>query len=657
MRVAWCMLLLSGCSARVLELPLPAGFDRGTELLFVTGHTGIPELYARDLSVEQFTIPGKFVDDPLALEAWQIEASLAQLGLEPGRVALAKSGEEGAFLFQPARIGVGTISGDDFSGWIERSEPSPAALAVRFAGTPADCLSKGGCFVDGPLCTVPCEPVAPRSPRAPEEVLAEGCPLGWTGEPSDQFPETCASWVSYCPIGLLSESTGACATVDDDCPPWPVVAAGAVYVSSSSMGGDGTMSLPYATITEALASLGPTGGVIALAPGDYAEEVLLGAEVAVIGACAPKTRLLRAIEVRGGHAVTLSSVSIAAEVLVVGSTLAIDRSFVFSTTVSASGGASVLLTQVAGDETAVRATDAGTKVSIEESTFRGPRSGMSASVGALLKTRAVWMTDTAGVQVDSFRTRAELRQMVWRGGAAAVTANRCSEVLVERALIFGTAAGIQLFGADAEVYELDVRYPEGFGLNLEAPAPACDLSAMVADFYRVKITGAVNSAVQVLDTNFRGYDLDLRDSRPVYLVGYEPKYGRGLNVQENGEIFVTRMRSTGHRRHAFRASGARFEMQDIQLSDVVRGSLGDLTGCPGGTVADGASIACASVGSIERFLVEGTECGLSIIDSELDLKDGVLREVSAGLCGDLLAPARMSNVRIEGRAFAGDGGT
>ncbi|NIS31060.1 MAG: DUF1565 domain-containing protein, partial [Actinobacteria bacterium] len=60
------------------------------------------------------------------------------------------------------------------------------------------------------------------------------------------------------------------------------------YVRAGSAGGDGSEASPFATIAEATASA-TSGTVIAVAVGEYDEEVALSTGVALVGACASGT--------------------------------------------------------------------------------------------------------------------------------------------------------------------------------------------------------------------------------------------------------------------------------------------------------------------------------------------------------------------------------
>ena len=125
------------------------------------------------------------------------------------------------------------------------------------------------------------------------------CPEGWRtveGNPPtcDPWPETgrssCADGEAHFP------GAPGCSPIGDPCPdaggyPTDLPAIGEIrYVRDGAPpGGDGSADAPFATITEALAVRGRT--TIALAEGVYEESVSLYTGVALIGACAARTRI------------------------------------------------------------------------------------------------------------------------------------------------------------------------------------------------------------------------------------------------------------------------------------------------------------------------------------------------------------------------------
>ena len=145
------------------------------------------------------------------------------------------------------------------------------------------------------------------------------CPPGWREVPPDGpgEPATCEPWpasgrVAACPIGQAHfPGEPSCRAVGDPCPigEWPegLPATGSVlYVRAGATGGDGTQSLPFGTITEAIAVASP-GGVIAIAKGRYAETARVNGALTLWGACAAETSIelpdmpvAFAIIVRGG---------------------------------------------------------------------------------------------------------------------------------------------------------------------------------------------------------------------------------------------------------------------------------------------------------------------------------------------------------------------
>ena len=141
-------------------------------------------------------------------------------------------------------------------------------------------------------------PVAPAAP------VMTPCPAGW----SETTTSRGTVWCDPFPAGAM-DCTGAeahfaggagCERVGSACPagdfPEELPASASVlYVRAGATGGDGSMASPFGTIREATRAA-RAGDVIALAKGTYDENVQLGAEVTLWGACVSETTLTSSVE-------------------------------------------------------------------------------------------------------------------------------------------------------------------------------------------------------------------------------------------------------------------------------------------------------------------------------------------------------------------------
>ena len=144
--------------------------------------------------------------------------------------------------------------------------------------------------------------VGPTAPAAP---TMTPCPEGW----SETTTPRGTVWCDPFPAGA-TDCTGAeahfpggtgCERVGSECPAGDFpegLPAGVtvVYVRAGApSGGDGSMASPFGTIRDATRAA-RAGEVIALAKGTYDENVQLGAEVTLWGACVAETTLTSSIE-------------------------------------------------------------------------------------------------------------------------------------------------------------------------------------------------------------------------------------------------------------------------------------------------------------------------------------------------------------------------
>ena len=145
---------------------------------------------------------------------------------------------------------------------------------------------------------------AGRPPIAPPVIpwlergtpIARPCPAGWSS-----VDDRCEPWPDGAPpcTGAMIRAPGepACRPLTPSCPAGDFasgLAADAVYVlAGAPAGGDGTIGLPFATLDDALRSVGP-GRTIALSRGTHAISGTVDLDVSLRGACAAETILTSA---------------------------------------------------------------------------------------------------------------------------------------------------------------------------------------------------------------------------------------------------------------------------------------------------------------------------------------------------------------------------
>ena len=194
--------------------------------------------------------------------------------------------------------------GQPTEDWIEGQLPDWLARFRFLSLDPRLCAETGGCLTSTDLtasCNVPCAdtttptpPVAPDLPSPPAAPQLTPCPIGWT-EMSVDGLDGCAPWPNEAPDECDSPDTHfvgtpACAPLGAPCPidEWPSAPDGAVFVQPGAVGGNGTRTAPFGSLTEALAA---APAHVVLAAGAYPESGRLSEPVEIIGACASATRV------------------------------------------------------------------------------------------------------------------------------------------------------------------------------------------------------------------------------------------------------------------------------------------------------------------------------------------------------------------------------
>ncbi|MEQ9496568.1 MAG: hypothetical protein RIT81_06910 [Deltaproteobacteria bacterium] len=188
---------------------------------------------------------------------------------------------------------------------------APQVLALRRPEVPLEaCFEGGGCYarpedIAARICTAPCPNVAPMLPEPTELPVPPSfdvCPTGWSSGANGCVPpprSPCAAheaqWVGATACARIGSVCPAAGAWSAELPPGDVV-----YVRAGAVGGDGTTAAPYGTIVEAIAQSSGER-VVALAPGTYAENVVLEDGVTLFGACVESTF----VEAPNGVAITL----------------------------------------------------------------------------------------------------------------------------------------------------------------------------------------------------------------------------------------------------------------------------------------------------------------------------------------------------------------
>ena len=140
-------------------------------------------------------------------------------------------------------------------------------------------------------------PVAPTPPALPNLLP---CAPGWREVPHGDGFMVCEPWPAAgrgeCAAGAVHyPGTAGCVPLGPECPAdgVPIGLPGGrtvLYVRPGAEAGTGAAGSPFGTIAEATA-VAVAGTVIALAVGDYEEEVTLGAGIALVGACVTGTTI------------------------------------------------------------------------------------------------------------------------------------------------------------------------------------------------------------------------------------------------------------------------------------------------------------------------------------------------------------------------------
>lgn len=147
---------------------------------------------------------------------------------------------------------------------------SPAGLVSAPGGVPRWCdgAVPGPCTGDATGCEAG---QAPRDGACADAGPAWACPPGFREQPGhDTLPD--------------------CEPDPDDCLPWEEL-AGAIHVDAAYTGtGTGSFDKPFSTIGQAVGSA-PSGATVVIAPGTYAEALVLDGPITLRGRCAAQVTL------------------------------------------------------------------------------------------------------------------------------------------------------------------------------------------------------------------------------------------------------------------------------------------------------------------------------------------------------------------------------
>lgn len=183
----------------------------------------------------------------------------------------------------------------------QTSTGTRAAIAeLRIKRSTDLCLERGSCFGrTDQICQPSCADAPPPPDVAAPDAPAFGpCPVGWTEVLDPRLGRRCEPWAQEQPRDCgpgqaIFPGERRCHALGDPCPADPFapgLPAGTLFVDGTAAeGGNGTRLAPYQRIAAALAASRP-GMTIALAPGSYAEAVVLPDGIA-LRACAAETAI------------------------------------------------------------------------------------------------------------------------------------------------------------------------------------------------------------------------------------------------------------------------------------------------------------------------------------------------------------------------------
>lgn len=393
MRLVRALLLLTLTACTQAEpLLLPGSTAKSLVLVETRPALGTTLLYAVS---RPFAALAALAPEDQAL-AFEFERDLTELGLEPGTLTLTAASTRRSPLPTPmARYRLNRES-------LVQLETSTVGLELPEIDREA-VLRSGRCVVLPGYVSSTCgattsfDNFGVEAPAAPD-LAPELCPPGWVrGETRiDRGLILGALEQAYCepparkrcgPHQLQTAGDAECHAVGAPCPPGgfaTVTAPRVFYVRAGAAPGDGSRQAPFARISQGVSALAGDPGTVAIAPGSYAEDVVLRGQVDLIGACAASTELAGALSLEG-HEGLISNVRLRGNSTVVVSVSAGSRSRLAE--VELSGATGVQGCSVFGGgqlrfEDALLSGDDGSRCVTEEGTLRLERSDLRGHLAA-----------------------------------------------------------------------------------------------------------------------------------------------------------------------------------------------------------------------------------------------------------------------------------
>jgi hypothetical protein len=382
------------------------------------------------------------------------------------------------------------------------------------------------------------------------------CPPGWPAEPvlagtaraysACRPPEPPSS----CPAGSMPVlGASGCVPIGAPCPAGdqPVdlpSGASIVHVAAGASGGDGSASLPYGSIAEAIAASSP-GTTVAMGKGLYEESLVIDRVVTLWGACAG------GVEIRGGPSGTIA--------------------------VAAKGDLTLRNATISGAGTGLMVSSNGTL------TVRGVWVHEATSLGI---TTTGGRMDLEDVLVSDTRTSADLTDgygLAVLGGVKA----KARRVTIERTRTFALAvqgAGTVLEGSDLLVRDTMERESDGLrGRGVYVS------DAASATLSRIAVRGSRESGIYVAEPGTKALlsDVSITDTAGVKA---DQTGGWGLVCQDGAELGVERAWVSNNRYEGIAVSSAGTKASLVDV--VVVGTRSEESGGLGGVglgVQQGAS--------------------------------------------------------------------
>ena len=459
------------------------------------------------------------------------------------------------------------------------STPSDAGTAGDGAATP-----------DARFAIAP--PAPPEPPRGTPARAAlptlTPCAPGWAeiaGAGVDD-PATCepfpGSASTRCADDeLRTPGETACAPLGPACPAdgWPagLPATGVRYVrAGASAGGTGSRAAPFATISDALTAAPPTT-VIAIATGSYDEVVAVPAGVTLWGACVSGTRLA---------STTAGAVS---------ATVAI-------------GGADVVIRNVTlGGSGNALGVGRGATVTLEDvATVRATARAWSVHDGGHVVAERVAIRDTRplGIGEEGHAIYAET-------GAIVELSHAAIERNADNAIIaFDPSTSIVLDDSvvrDTVPRSSDGRF--GRGVNVEGGVAVTLTRSVLERNAGIGLFGANEITAHLTDTL-------VRDTASAMTMG-----GRGISVQMNSTLVLTRVALVANRSYAlYASSGSMLTLDDV----LMRATRTDATGLLG----RGIELRSGATATVRHLLVDQMRDSAFILldsDTHASVEDLVVR--------------------------------